>query len=88
MSPKQKQIIALASVVKKIKDNNIKLYKSFKTSPHGKGKGKGKGQEQADKQSQYGKGKEEWKKQDPKDVESNTKKVNYKTYFWCPTHQA
>ena len=47
VSPKQEQIIALASVIEKLKDGNIKLSKSFKTSPPGKGKikikGKGKG---------------------------------------------
>ena len=49
MSPKQEQIIALAYVVKKLKEKNLKLSKSFTTSPPikgkgiGKGKGKGKG---------------------------------------------
>ena len=47
MSPNQEQIISLACVVDKIKDNNLKLSKSFKLSPPRKGevkdKGKGKG---------------------------------------------
>ena len=49
MSPGQEQIIALAAGVEKLKDKNIKLSKSFKTSPSGKckGKGKGKGQKKA-----------------------------------------
>ena len=56
----------------------------------GKVKGKGKGQDKkpSGKHPQYGKGKEEWKKQETKYGESNTKKVNEKTYFWCPIHQA
>ena len=84
MSPEQEQIIALASVVQKLKDNNLKLSTRFKTSPTGKDKGKCKvkgkvkGQKQAGKQSQYGKGNEEWNRQDPKDGEANTKKVNGK----------
>ena len=94
MSPEQKQIVALAYIVEKLKENNIKLSKIFKTLPPGKFKGKGKGKckvqgkKPAGKQYQYGKGKEEWKKQEPKDGEDNTKKVNDKTYFWCPAHQA
>ena len=86
MSPEQEHIIALASVVKKLKDDNLKLSESVNTSSPGKGKGKG--QKPAGKQSQCGKGKEEWKKQELKYGEANTKKVNGKTYFWCPTHQA
>ena len=42
MYPHQEQIIALASLVEKIKDNNLNLSKSFKVSPSGKDKGKGK----------------------------------------------
>ena len=63
MSPDQEQIVALASVVEKLKENNINLSKSFKTLPPGKAKGKGrikgkgKGKKPAGKQSQYGKGK-------------------------------
>ena len=45
MSPEQEQIIAMASVVEKLKDNNIKLSKNFKLSYTGKVKGKGKGKE-------------------------------------------
>ena len=61
MSPEQDQIVALASIGDKLRNNNINLYKSIKTSPPGKGKGKGKGEgkgqgkKPADKQSQYGK---------------------------------
>ena len=44
MSPEQEQIIAFASVVEKIKDENLNLSKIFRTSPPGKGKGKGKGE--------------------------------------------
>ena len=85
MSPEQEQIVALAYVVEKLKDNNIKISKSFKISPPVKVKGKGKvklrGQVKrlARKKSQYGKGKEEWNKQEQKDGEANTKKVNNKT---------
>ena len=63
MSPEQNQIISLASVVEKLKYNNLELSESFKTSPPGKGRGKGKGkvkgkcQKPAGKQSQYGKSK-------------------------------
>ena len=63
ISPKQEQIIALASAVEKLKDDNINLSKSFKTSPTGKVKGKGretgkgKGQKPPDKLTKYGKGK-------------------------------
>ena len=85
MSPEQEQITALASIVEKLKDNNLKLSKIFKTSPPGKGKVKGKlkvkvqGKKPVGKYPQYGKGKEEWKKQEPKGGESNTKKVKDKT---------
>ena len=46
MSPEQEQIIALASVVKKLKYDNLKLANNFKSAPPGKGKGtrKGKGE--------------------------------------------
>ena len=60
ISPEQEQIIALASVVDKLRDDKLNLSKSFKISPPGKGKGKGngkgkgKGQKLAGKQSQYG----------------------------------
>ena len=43
ISPEQEKIMALASVVDKIKDDNLKLSKSFKSSPPGNVKGKGKG---------------------------------------------
>ena len=55
MSPKQEQIIALASIVRKLKDNNLKLSKRLKTSPlrkvkvKGNGKYEGKGQKPAGK---------------------------------------
>ena len=53
ISPEQEKIMALASVVDKIKDDNLKLSKSFKSSPpgnvKGKGKGKGKGKVQGKK---------------------------------------
>ena len=68
----QEQIIALAYVVKKLKDDNIKLSKNFNTLPpvkgkgKGKVKGKGKSQKHTGKQYNYGKGKEEWKKLEPK----------------------
>ena len=63
MSPDQEQIVALASVVEKLKEKILKLSKSFNTLPPGKGKGKGKrkgkgkGKKPAGKQSQYVKGK-------------------------------
>ena len=63
MSPDQEQIVALASVVEKLKENNLKLSKSFKTLPPGKCKGKGKikgkgkGKKPNGKHSRYGKGK-------------------------------
>ena len=38
----QEQIISLASVVDKLKDDNLKLSKSFNSSPPGKGRVKGK----------------------------------------------
>ena len=81
MSPEQDQIIAIASVVEKLKDDNLELFNSFKSSPPGKGKVKGKfqGKKPPGKQSQCGKGKEEWKKQEPKDGEANTNKVNNNT---------
>ena len=78
----------------KLKDDNLKIAKNFKTSTPGKGKGKGKEkvkvkrQKQTDKKYKHGKGKEERKKKNLKDGESNTKKVNNKTYDWCLTHQA
>ena len=43
MSPEQEQIIALASFVEKLKDNNLKLSKIFKTLTPRKGKIKIKG---------------------------------------------
>ena len=63
MSPNQEQIVDIAYVVEKIKENNLKLYKSFNTLSLVKGKGKGKrkgngkGKKPTGKQSQYGKGK-------------------------------
>ena len=63
MSPNQEQIVDIAYVVEKIKENNLKLYKSFNTLSPGKVKGKGerkgngKGKKPTGKQSQYGKGK-------------------------------
>ena len=67
MSPEQEQIISLASVVEKLKDDNLNLSKIFKYSPPGKGKYKikvkSKGNNPPGKQSQYVKGKEEWKNQ-------------------------
>ena len=51
--PEQEQIIALVSVVEKLKDDNLNLSKSFNSSPpgnvKGKGKGKGKGKVQGKK---------------------------------------
>ena len=88
------EIVALVSVIEKLKDANIKLSKRFKTSPPGKVKVKfrvkfkKKGQKQSGKQSHYGKGKEECNKKGLKDVEANTKKFMDKTYFWFPNHQA
>ena len=49
MSPKKKQITALASVVEKLKEENLKRSKSFKSSTTGKGKGKEKGKGQVNK---------------------------------------
>ena len=43
MSPEQEQIIALSSFVEKLKDNNLKLSKIFKTLTPRKGKIKIKG---------------------------------------------
>ena len=63
MSPDQEHIVDVASVVEKLKENNLKLSKSFNTLSLVKGKGKGKrkgkgnGKKTAGKQSQYGKGK-------------------------------
>ena len=94
VSPEQEQIISLASLVEKLKDDNLNLANNFNTSPPGKDKGKGKvkfkgkSQKQTIKQSRYGRCKEEWKKKYPKYRETNTKKVNGKTYYWCPNHQA
>ena len=54
----QEHIIALASIVEKIKENNLKLVKNFKNLPTGKGKckgtskGNGKIQKQTFRQSQ------------------------------------
>ena len=42
MSAEQEQIIALASVVEKLKYDNLKLAKNFKSAPPGKDRGKGK----------------------------------------------
>ena len=42
MYPEKEQIIALASVLEKRKDDKLKLSKSFKAPHPGKGKGKGK----------------------------------------------
>ena len=89
------QIISLAYVVEKLKDDNLNISKSFKSLPPGKVKGKGKGKVKGNdqgkkppgKQSQFVKGKDERKNQEQKYGEANTKKVNYKTCFWCPTHQ-
>ena len=39
MSLEQEKIIAIASLIEKLKDNNINLSKIFKTSSSGKGKG-------------------------------------------------
>ena len=72
-------------MVDKLKDDNPKLANNFKNAPPGRGKYKGKGkvkgnsQKKTGKKFQYGKVKEERKKQDPKDGETNTKKVNIKT---------
>ena len=85
--PEQEQSTYLASVVEKFKDENLNLSKSFNMLPTGKckgkvkGKGKGQDKKPSGKHPQYGKGKEEWKKQETKYGESNTKKVNTKTYF-------
>ena len=84
-SPQQDHIIAFASVIEKLKDDNIKLSKRFKTSPPRKVKVKfkvkfkKKGQKQSGKQSHYGKEKEEWNKKGLKDLKANTKKFNDKT---------
>ena len=43
MSPEQDKIIAFASIVEKLKDDNLKLSNNFKSSTPGKGKGKFKG---------------------------------------------
>ena len=43
MPPEQEHIISLASVVEKLKDDNLKLSNNFKSSTPGKGKGKFKG---------------------------------------------
>ena len=92
MYPEQEQIIVLDSAVEKLKDDNLKLSKNSNTLPpvklNGKGRVKYKGrvQKQAGKQSQYYKVKEELNKKEPKHGESNTKKVNDKTYFWCPNY--
>ena len=96
MPPKQGQIVALASIVEKIKDNNLKLPKSFKTSPlwkrkskrQRKRKRKGQGSETGYQTVSVCQGEKILEAQYPKDREANTKKVNNKTYFWCPTHQA
>ena len=55
MSPQKEQILALASAVEKLKDDNLKLTKRFKTPPSKKIKDKCKdqGKKPADKQSQY-----------------------------------
>ena len=79
MPPEQDQIIALVSVVEKLKDDNLNIFKSFKESPpvkdKGKVKGKGKFKVQVKKppgkQSQYGK------------VKSSERSKNQK--MWRPT---
>ena len=83
MSPEQEHIIALASVVKKLKDKNLKPSKRFKTSSpdKGKGKGKGKGQKQATKQSQYVKGKKYWKRNIQKTEKQTPRKSTTRLTF-------
>ena len=44
ISPEQKEIITLAAIVKKLRDDNIKVSKSFNTYLPGKDKGKRKGE--------------------------------------------
>jgi hypothetical protein len=84
LSPQDEQLVALKAQYYELKDANLRLSKSLinnKSSSKPRGKGgkfnKKKGQKA-----------ETWKKEPPKDGESQTKKVNNKTYHWCKAHKA
>ena len=61
VSPDQEQNFALTSVINKLKDDNLKLAKNFKSVPpgnckfNGNGKDKGSGQKQTGEKAQIGK---------------------------------
>ena len=90
MSPEQEQTTALASLIEKLKDNNINLSKIFKTSSPGKGKRKVNGmiQKRSCQTVLIWQGEIRVEEARDKNGEASTKRINDKTYFWCPTHQA
>ena len=83
--------MALTTVVDKLKDKTLNISKSTKSDPN-KNKLKGNQSQSGNNNSKCkSKGKkflpkDNWKLEAPKQGEAQTKKMDKKTYHWCPHH--
>ena len=96
-SDEEQHVIALQAELNEVKDSNLKLSKQLKTKlkPHtSSSKSNSSATTQKTKNSKntsdrkWQKQDEAWKKVAPKSGESNTKKRDNKTWFWCIHHLA
>jgi hypothetical protein len=81
-SPQEERIIALTAQVEAFKKNSCKLDKGKTTAKDGTG-GKKPGKPKRDRDAKFA-----WKKVPPNGDQAQEKKVDGKTYHWCPVHLA